>query len=101
VDTAAALVRSGVVRVVRAMALLLARVRWYVPADSIEDALEIRKELVTVSAAMLTTRGTECCQRSEVWRRRAGLRPMAVYVRRSPTSWPRRDSMPGTSASVC
>jgi hypothetical protein len=65
-DTTAALVRSGVVRVVRAMALLLARVQWYVPADSIEDALEIRKELVTVLADILTTRGAKCCQRGIV-----------------------------------
>jgi hypothetical protein len=62
VDTAAALVRSGVVRAVRAIAPLLARMRWYVPADSIEDAMGIRKESVTVLAVILTTLGTMCGQ---------------------------------------
>jgi len=62
VDTAAALVRSGVVRVVRAMAPLLSPCAVVLTSDSIEDALGIRKESVTVLVAMLTTRGTMCCQ---------------------------------------
>jgi hypothetical protein len=39
-----------------------ALVRWYLPADSIEDAMGIRKESVIVLADILTTRGTMCGQ---------------------------------------